>query len=64
MTTLIFSLTSFITPIIATFVGVVIGGERLSKNISMGAFFVLTGILIANWEGIKKIYHQKKVHSL
>ncbi len=64
MSVVILSLTSFITPIIATFVGVVIGGERLSKNISMGAFFVLTGILIANWEGIKKIYHQKKVHSL
>ncbi|NPV12119.1 MAG: DMT family transporter [Ignavibacteria bacterium] len=64
MSVVILSLTSFITPLIATFIGVFIGGERLSKNISTGAFFVLTGILIANWEGIKKFYHQKKVKSL
>lgn len=64
MSVVILSLTSFITPLIATFIGVVVGGENLSKNISAGAFFVLTGILIANWEGFKKFYHQKKVNSL
>jgi putative membrane protein PagO len=64
MSVVILSLTSFITPLIATFIGVVVGGEKLSKNISAGAFFVLTGILIANWEGLKKFYHQKKVNSL
>lgn len=64
MSVVILSLTSFINPLIATFIGVIIGGEKLSKNISSGAFFVLTGILIANWEGLKKFYHQKKVSSL
>jgi drug/metabolite transporter (DMT)-like permease len=64
MSVVILSLTSFITPLIATFIGVVVGGEKFSKNISAGAFFVLTGILIANWEGLKKFYHQKKVNSL
>jgi len=64
MSVVILSLTSFITPLIAILIGVVIGGEKLSKNISIGAFFVLTGILITNWDGIKKFYHQKKVRSL
>jgi drug/metabolite transporter (DMT)-like permease len=64
MSVVILSLTSFITPLIATFIGVVVGGEKFSKNISAGTFFVLTGILIANWEGLKKFYHQKKVNSL
>lgn len=57
----ILSLTSFITPVIAVFIGVLIGGERLSKNIFNGAFFVLLGIILVNLGGIKKIYHQKKV---
>lgn len=64
MSVVILSLTSFITPLIAVFIGVIIGGERLSKNISLGAFFILTGILLSNWEGIKKFYHQRKVNSL
>lgn len=61
---IILSLTSFITPVIAVLVGVLIGGEKLSRNIVSGAIFVLFGIIIVNWEGIKKIYHQKKVKSL
>lgn len=64
MSVVILSLTSFITPVIAVLIGVLIGGEKLSKNIASGAFFVLTGIIIVNWEGIKKLYHQKKVKSL
>lgn len=60
----ILSLTSFITPVIAVFIGVLIGGEKLSKNILSGALFVLVGIILVNWEGIKKIYHQKKVFRL
>lgn len=64
MSVVILSLTSFITPVIAVLVGVLIGGEKLSKNIASGALFVLLGIIVVNWEGIKKFYHQKKVKSL
>jgi len=58
------SLTSFITPVIAVFLGTVVSGEKLSKNVLSGSLFVLLGILIVNWEGIKKIYHQKRFSSL
>lgn len=64
MSVIILSLTSFITPVIAVLVGVLIGNEKLSKNIASGAIFVLLGIIVVNWEGIKKFYHQKKVRSL
>ncbi|MCX8057333.1 MAG: DMT family transporter [Ignavibacteria bacterium] len=64
LSVVILSLTSFITPIVAVLIGVILGGEKLSSNISSGAFFVLFGLIIINWEGIKKFYHQKKVKSL
>ncbi len=64
MSVVILSLTSFITPVIAVLVGVLVGGEKLSKNIASGAMLVLSGIVVVNWEGIKKFYHQKKVRSL
>lgn len=64
MSVVILSLTSFITPVIAVLIGVLIGGEKLSKYITSGALFVLFGIITVNWEGIKKIYHQRKVKSL
>jgi drug/metabolite transporter (DMT)-like permease len=60
----ILSLTSFITPVIAVLFGVLVGGEKLTENILGGASFVLLGIIIVNWEGIKKIYHKRKVKSL
>lgn len=58
------SLTSFITPIIAVFLGVVVHGEKLSSKILSGSAFVLLGIIIVNWDGIKKVYHQKRFSSL
>ncbi len=64
MSVVILSLTSFITPVIAVFVGVVFAGEKFSTGMTLGALCVLLGILIVNQEGIKKFYHQKKVGSL
>ncbi len=64
LSVVILSFTSFITPVIAVLIGVLIGGEKLSKNILSGASFVLLGLVVVNWKGIKKIYHQRKVNYL
>ena len=45
---LLLSLSSFITPIIAVMLGVVVLGEKLSPRIFLGAAFVLGGIAVAN----------------
>ncbi len=53
MNVVILSLTSFITPIIAVFLGWVILSEELSENVLTGSVLVLIGILFANFKGLK-----------
>jgi drug/metabolite transporter (DMT)-like permease len=52
----ILSLSSFITPIIAVFLGWLIFSESLTIRDLMGSSFVLIGILFANFRGLKKYY--------
>lgn len=58
------SLTSFITPVIAVALGILIGKEHLTRNILAGTIMVLLGIIIVNLNGIKKFYHQRRFSSL
>ncbi len=44
----IMSLTAFLTPVFAIFIGVFVGKEKVSANILGGAFLVLTGVLMVN----------------
>lgn len=60
----ILSLTSFITPVIAVALGILIGKEYLTRNILAGTVMVLLGIIIVNWNGIKKFYQQRRYSSL
>lgn len=46
------SLTAFINPIVAVVLGALVLGEKLGTTVFLGAFFVLSGILLANWKGI------------
>ncbi len=50
----ILSLTSFITPVIAVILGVIVLSEELSPRILAGAAIVLAGILLANGGETKK----------
>lgn len=56
----ILSLTSFITPIIAVFLGWIILDERLSSLHLIGSTLVLIGILFANFRGLLNYYYQRK----
>lgn len=47
----ILSLSSFITPIIAIFLGWIILSEKLDNNDIIGSVFVLIGLVIANFDG-------------
>jgi drug/metabolite transporter (DMT)-like permease len=58
MNVVLLSLSAFITPIIALFVGWVILDESLSIQHFIGSSFVLIGILFANFPGLK-IYFTK-----
>jgi len=60
----ILALTSFITPIVAVIIGWLFHDERLTANVFLGSFFVLFGIIIVNWRGIKKLYHQRIFKSM
>lgn len=60
----ILSLTSFITPIVAVIIGWIFHGERLTENVFLGSVFVLFGIIIVNWQGINKYYHQRFFKSM
>jgi drug/metabolite transporter (DMT)-like permease len=60
----ILALTSFITPIVAVTVGWLFHGERLTGNVFLGALFVLFGIIVVNWQGINKYYHQRFFKSM
>ena len=50
----ILSLTSFITPIIAVVLGVIVLGEELSPRAFLGAAFVLGGIAVSNYAELVK----------
>lgn len=56
MNVVILSLSSFITPIVAVFLGWIILGEKLSFQDLFGSSLVLIGILFANLKGLKKYY--------
>ena len=52
---LFLSLSSFITPIIAVILGVVVLDEKLSPRLFLGAAFVLGGIAVANSADLMKV---------
>jgi drug/metabolite transporter (DMT)-like permease len=56
------SLTSFVTPVIAVFLGVVILNEHLSSQLFAGSALVLCGILAANASDIRR-YLRSRLHS-
>lgn len=56
MNVVILSLSSFITPIIAIFLGWLVYNEQLSQQVLLGTLFVLIGILFANFKGLSKYY--------
>jgi len=58
----ILSLTSFITPIIAVVLGVVVLGEKVSPGTFIGASLVLAGIAVSNYAELVK-YLRKNVIS-
>ena len=59
MNVVILSLSSFITPIIAIFLGWMILGEELSQRVLFGSLLVLIGILFANFKGVKNYLFSK-----
>lgn len=56
----ILSLSTFVTPIIAVFLGWIILNEKLSALTLLGSSFVLIGILFANFRGLKNYYISRK----
>ncbi len=59
MNVVILSLSSFITPIIAIFLGWIVLNEKLSEHTILGSSLVLIGILFANFRGLKKYFEVK-----
>lgn len=57
MSVVILSLSSFITPIVAVFMGWMFIGEVLTARDLLGSALVLIGILFANFKGIKNYYY-------
>ena len=53
--TVLLSMTSFVTPILAVVLGALIAGEQLSPQIFSGACLVLSGILAANGKDLAKL---------
>ncbi len=51
----ILSLSALITPVIAVAAGVLALGEEVSPGMFLGSLLVLTGILTANWEGVRSL---------
>lgn len=56
----ILSLSSFITPIVAVFLGWIVLNETLTWNTILGSSFVLIGILFANFRTLIKYFETKK----
>lgn len=54
------SLISFITPVVAIGVGVLLMGEHIDRETSLGAVIVLSAIVIANIRGIHKLLMKGK----
>lgn len=57
----ILSLSSFITPIVAVFLGWIVLNETLTWNTILGSSFVLIGILFANFRALIKYFETKKI---
>jgi len=55
----ILSLSAFITPVIAVFIGVNIMGEAFTATIYLGSAIVLIGIAVANISDIVNVYRRK-----
>ncbi len=60
MNVVLLSLSSFITPIIAVYLGKLVLDETFSENIYFASALVLTGILFANFKGLKNYFFAKK----
>lgn len=56
----ILSLSTFITPIVAVFLGFIVLNERLTEQHLIGSSLVLIGILFANFRSLLKYLHRKK----
>ncbi len=54
------SFVGFIAPIIATFVGVIVLGEKLSLIVYLGAFLVLFGIYLTDYKGYRDLILGRK----
>jgi drug/metabolite transporter (DMT)-like permease len=54
MNVVILSLSSFITPIIAVYLGWLILNESFSENVYLASALVLLGVLLANFKGLYK----------
>jgi drug/metabolite transporter (DMT)-like permease len=60
----ILSLTSFITPIIAVVLGVVVLGEQFSSRTFLGAALVLGGIAVSNYAELVKYLKRNKISAV
>lgn len=60
----ILSLSAFITPMVATALGIFFAGEIYSSKVFIGASLVLFGILFANFKGIKNYYLLNKLKQI
>jgi len=53
MNVVLLSLSSFITPIIAVYLGYLILNEKFSENVYIASGLVLSGVLLSNFRGLK-----------
>ena len=60
MNVVILSLSSFITPIIAVYLGWLILNETFNERIYVASALVLSGVLLANFQGLKNFIREKK----
>ncbi|MEE9224856.1 MAG: EamA family transporter [Bacteroidota bacterium] len=56
------SLTAFVTPVVAVFLGGIVLGEQLGPHTFAGAGLVLTGILVTNGDDISRYFAKKNRH--
>jgi drug/metabolite transporter (DMT)-like permease len=55
----VLSLSAFITPVIAVFIGVIIMEEGFTSTAYIGSTIVLIGVAVANISDLKAVYHGK-----
>ena len=60
----ILSLSTFLTPIIALFLGAIILSEKFTTNQILGSSLVLIGILFANFRGLVKYYKDREKNQI